>query len=84
MCLNFSYKTNELKQIYGIFPKYLLNDLIVYKLREIVQLQDFIKSNELQYTLKQRKIYNFSEYALSIDFLRDVYERILTLEEVVN
>ena len=35
-----SNRTNELKQIQGISPKYLLNDLVVYKLKEIVQLQD--------------------------------------------
>ena len=35
-------RTNELKQIQGIFPKCLLNDLIVYKLKEIAQLQDII------------------------------------------
>ena len=50
--LNLFNKTNELKQIEVIFPKNLLNYLIFYKLREIVQLQDIIKSNDMDYTSK--------------------------------
>ena len=36
--LGFSNKTNKLKQFKSIFPKILLNNLITYKLKEIVQL----------------------------------------------
>ena len=38
--------------------------------KEMVQLQDIIKSNELDYTLKGGKTYNFSEYALPAVFER--------------
>ena len=47
--LNLSNKTVELKQIEGKFPKNLLNDLIIYKLQNIIKLQEVIKSNELDY-----------------------------------
>ena len=67
--LNLSNKTNELKQIEGIFPKNLLNDLVINKLKKIVQLQDINESNELDYSSKRGKTYNFSEYALPIVFL---------------
>ena len=43
--LNLSNKTVELKQIEGKFPKNLLNDLIIYKLQNIIKLQEVIKSN---------------------------------------
>ena len=33
----------------GIFPKHLLNDLIIDKLKEIIKLQDIIKTDELYY-----------------------------------
>ena len=36
-------KKDELKQIEGIFPQNLLNDLIRDKLKEVVSLQDIIK-----------------------------------------
>ena len=36
--LGFSNKTNKLKQIKSIFPRNLFNNLITYKLKEIVQL----------------------------------------------
>ena len=35
--------SNKLKQIKGIFPQYLMNDLICANLKEIVELQDIIK-----------------------------------------
>ena len=50
--LNLSNKPNELGQIEGIFQKHLLNDQIIYKVKKIIQLQDIIKSNKLDYTLK--------------------------------
>ena len=66
--LKFPYETGEFKAIGGIFPKILLIDLIIYKLKEVFQLQNTIKSNELNYTSKREKTYSFSEYALSIVF----------------
>ena len=36
-----------------IFPKNLLNDLIIYKLEDIVKLKDIIKLNKLVYESKR-------------------------------
>ena len=72
--LNLSSKTNELKEIDGTFSKNLLNDLIIYKLKEIIQLQDIIKPNELGYTSKRVKTYNFSKYTLPIGF-QEIYTK---------
>ena len=36
------FKTDEWKQIEGIFPKSLLNYLTTFKLKEVIQLQDII------------------------------------------
>ena len=58
-----------------------MNDLVRTKLKEIVNLQDIIKAGELHYKSKHRKLYNFNEYSLPIDFLRDIHERNLTLED---
>ena len=41
--LNISDKTNELKQLEGIFPQNLLNDLIRNKLKNIIKLQNSIE-----------------------------------------
>ena len=49
----------------------MLNDLIINKLKEIIKLLGIIKTDELYYKPKRRKIYNFSEYFLPIVFLRD-------------
>ena len=37
-------------------------------LKEVVHLQDIIKTDELHYKSKRRKVYNFNEYSLSIVF----------------
>ena len=42
-----SSKKDELKQSEGIFPRNLIYDLVLDKLREIVNLQDFVKTDEL-------------------------------------
>ena len=44
--LEISNKKDELKQNEGIFPKYMLNDLIITKLKEIIKLQNI---NDLYY-----------------------------------
>ena len=61
-----------------------MNNLTAYKLTEIIQLQDIIKSNELDYKLKHRKTYNFNKYPSSIFFLRYIYDIELILEEADN
>ena len=69
---------NKLKQTDGRFQRNLLENVIIYKLKKW-----FIERNELDYTSKHGKTYNFSKYALSIVFY-EIYERKLTLEEADN
>ena len=45
-----------------------MNDLSRDKLKEIVNLQGIIKTDELHYKSKRRKVYDFSEYSLPIFF----------------
>ena len=63
-----SNKDDQLKQIEGIFLKNLMNDLICHKLKEIVNLQNVIKTDKLHYKSKRRKNYSFNEYCLPIVF----------------
>ena len=51
-----SNKKGELKQIEGIFPKNMLNDLIINKLKVIFKLQYVIKT-DLYYKSKWREFY---------------------------
>ena len=44
-----SNKKDELKQTEGIFQQNLMNDLVRAKLKEIVNLQDIIKTNDLYF-----------------------------------
>ena len=45
-----------------------MNDFICVKLKEIVDLQDITKIDEIYYSWKCRKAYGFSEYSLPIVF----------------
>ena len=45
-------KKDKLKQIDGIFPQNLMNDLICDKWKEIVDLQDIVKTDNLRYNQK--------------------------------
>ena len=45
-----------------------MNDLILAKLKEIVELQDIIKKDNLSYKSKHGKTYNFGKYSLPIIF----------------
>ena len=47
-----------------------MNDLIQAKLKEIVELQDIIKKDDLNYKSKRGKSYNFSKNSLPIVFRR--------------
>ena len=58
-----------------------MNHLICDKLKEIVNLQDIIKTDELHYESKRIQVYIFSEYSLPIVFLREIQERYLSLED---
>ena len=59
-----------------------MNDLICSKLKEIVELQDIIKKDDLNYESKRGNIYNFSKYSLPIIFFRDINEAHLSTEKV--
>ena len=39
-----------------------MNDLIRAKLKEIIELQDIIKRDDLNYKSKRRKTYRFGKY----------------------
>ena len=45
-----------------------MNDLIRVKLKEIVNLQNIIKKDNLNYKSKRVKTYNFGKYSLLIAF----------------
>ena len=66
--LDLSNRKDELKQIGGIFPQNLMNDLIRDKVKEIANLQDIIKKDYLNYKSKHGKTYNFGKYSLPILF----------------
>ena len=59
---------NKLKQIKSIFLENLMNDLILTTLKEIVELQDINKKDDLNYRSKRWKTYNFCKYSLPIVF----------------
>ena len=46
-------------------------DLIRAKLKKIVELQDVIQKDDLNYKSKCRNTYNFGKYSLPITFLRE-------------
>ena len=77
-------KSKKLKQIEGIFPQNLINNLIRTKLKKIVELQDIIKKEDLNYKSKRIKNYNFSKYSLSIVSLRDIHEGHFSIEKANN
>ena len=70
--LNLPNKINELKQIENVFLKNQVNDLIIDIVKEIVPLQNNIRLDDLEYTTKRGKRYDFSRYPLPIVFLRDI------------
>ena len=45
-----------------------MNDLILVKLKEIVNFQDIIKTDDLHFKSRRGKTYNFGEYSLAIVF----------------
>ena len=50
-----------------------MNDSIQDKLKEIVNLQDIIKTEDLSYKAKIKEVYNFNKYSLPTVFLGDIY-----------
>ena len=79
--LDLFNKKDELKQIEVILPQNLLINLVRVKLKEIVHLQDIIKTDELHYKSKRRNVYNLNKYSLPIVFLIDIHEGHLSLED---
>lgn len=75
----------------GLFPKYLVNDLIRDKLKENINLQDIIKKDDLGYKTTSKKsliiilnylIDNFGKYFLSIVFWEIyIYKGHLSLQD---
>ena len=53
--LNFYNKIYELNQVKSIFPQNQSNDLVLDRLKQIEQLQNNIKLNELDYKTKPGK-----------------------------
>ena len=74
-------KTDELKQIENIFPQKQLTGLVTDKLKKIRKLQNKIKLDDLEYTAKRGKHYNFSKYLLPIISLRDIHKENLSLRD---
>ena len=54
--INLSYKIDELKQVESVFPKNHLSDLLIDKLKKIIQLQNNIKLDDLECTTKKKKM----------------------------
>ena len=67
--LNLSNKIDELKQIEHILKKQL-NDLIIGKLKDIMEYQNNIKLDNLEHIAKRGKHYSISKYSLPIVFKR--------------
>ena len=55
-----------------------MNELIRVKLKEIVNLQDIIKKDELYFKSKREITFNFGKYSLPIAFLRGIHEGYLS------
>ena len=61
-------KEDELKETEGTSPQNMINDLACANLKEIFNLQDIIKTDELHYKSKGRNVHSFNEYYLSFVF----------------
>ena len=56
-----------------------MNDSV--RAKEIINLQDNIKTDEPHYKSKRRKVFNFNKYYLPFAFLKDMHEGNLSLED---
>ena len=54
-----------------------MNDMVLAKLKEIINFQDIIKINELNYKSKRTKVYNFNEYfwPIVLAYMKDIYHK---------
>ena len=73
-------KEDELKETEGISPQNMMNNLACANIKEIINLQDIIKTDELHYKSKGRKVHSFNEYYLSFVF-KTIHEGHLSLED---
>ena len=55
-----------------------MNELIRVKLKKIVNLQDIIKKDELNFKSKHEKTFNFGKYSLPVAFLRGIHDGYLS------
>ena len=61
-----------------------MNNLIWARSKEIVELRDIIKKDDLIYKSKSEKIHNFSKYSLPSVSIRDIIEGHLSMEKSGN
>ena len=78
--LNPCKKKDYLKEIEGISPENLMNDFIWDKLKEIVNLQDIVKKDDVHHKWKRRKFHDFNQYYFAIVFLRYMYTYIKDID----
>ena len=58
-----------------------MNDFILDRLKEINQLQNSIKLNNLNYKVKSGKNYNFSITSLRSVFLRNIHTGVISIKD---
>ena len=58
-----------------------MNDFILDRLKEINQLQNSIKLNNLNYKVKSGKNYNFSITSLPSIFLRNIHTGVISIKD---
>ena len=79
--IKFLNSSNKLKQIEGIFPQNLMNDLIRAKLNEIVELQDnksFLNNLGLLFSTREKVLNRFKSKVSPIKNLDKITTRELT------
>ena len=81
--LNLSYKIDVLDQMKSVFLQNQMNDLILDMLREIRQLENDTKLNDVDYKAKiWKKKHNFRKISFSIIFLMNMHTGFLSVEDI--
>ena len=81
--LNFANKTKDLKRVKYIFSHRQLANLIKDKLKRNIELQKSTQINYWNYSSTKHN-YNCSNSSLPRVFLRDIYERMSSLNDAIN
>ena len=81
--LDLSSQTDELKKIKGIFPKKPVERFDYLQIKKITHLQGIIKSNELDYISKRKKLVISVNIHYLLFFKKYIQEK-LTLEVTDN